>query len=92
MIKSIDELQELYLLKSKDIDSYATEHDLKSDAKIKLFIKMRLQLMLQSHKQQVLKNESQFNEENNTSNLNRLFIKRLINSEINLIKFLIEKL
>ena len=83
LIKSVDELQELFELKDKNIQKYSIQNDLRSDVQLREFLKMRFNLFLRAHQQQQLKNsvESDYS-------LNTLFIKRFIEAEISLIKCL----
>lgn len=86
------ELLEFYLIKPRDIEIFSK--DLKSDLEVKQFLKMRLTILLKSHEQHNLKYNSNFLNNNNDNSicLNRIFIKRLIDSEIGLLKTFISYL
>lgn len=83
LIKSVDELQELFEMKEKNMEKYSNQNDLRSDAQLRQFLKMRFNLFLRAHQQQQLKNIVE-----SDHSLNTLFIKRFIEAEISLIKCL----
>ena len=90
LIKSADDLQKLYELKVKNLEIYANENDLRSDAQLRQFLKIRFNLFIRAHQQQ--QQQKSFDLDCVSSTLNILFIRRLIDSEISLIKCLNEYL
>ena len=65
------------------MEKYSNQNDLRSDAQLRQFLKMRFNLFLRAHQQQQLKNRVE-----SDHSLNTLFIKRFIEAEISLIKCL----
>lgn len=86
LIKSVDELQELYEMKEKNIEKYSNQNDLRSNVQLRQFLKIRFNLFLRAHQQQQQKSVSFEND--NLNSLNILFIKRFIEAEISMIKCL----
>ena len=84
LLKSADELQKLYEMKEKNVDAYAIQNDLRSDAQLRQFLKIRFNLFLRAHHQQKLAPDAT----PDANPLNSLFIRRLIEAETSLIKSL----
>ena len=84
----VDELQSIInTRKSFNIEKYFKENNLQSNDQIKSFLKMRLTILLKSYE----KNLTELRQENNHEKSNNvLFIKRLLESEYDLIKSTID--
>jgi hypothetical protein len=93
LMKSLQDLNDLNEINPKSVEIYDEKFDLKSDLQVRQFLKTRFSIFLRAHDQHNLKYNSILLNNNNNSNdeitLNRLFINRLIDSEITFIKHLI---
>jgi hypothetical protein len=74
---------------SNNLDEYATSVDLDRNVQVKQFLKIRLLLLIKSH-ERVTKPDAADPVRPPSATTNMLFIQRLIDSEINIMKSIIQ--